>query len=41
MDVSRLSGLGWKASITLKDGIQMVCADFIKKYTAGELDRGA
>ncbi len=41
MDVSRLTGLGWKASITLKDGIEMVCADFIAKYTAGELDKRA
>ena len=41
MDVSRLSGLGWKASIILKDGIQSVCGDFITKYTAGELDRRA
>ena len=41
MDVSRLSGLGWKASIILKDGIQRVCSDFITKYTAGELDRRA
>jgi GDP-L-fucose synthase len=41
MDVSRLSGLGWKASITLKDGIESVCADFIAKYTAGELDKRA
>lgn len=41
MDVSRLAGLGWKASITLKNGIEMVCADFIAKYTAGELDKRA
>lgn len=31
MDVSRLSGLGWKASTTLKDGIALAYQDFLSK----------
>jgi GDP-L-fucose synthase len=32
MDVSKLAGLGWKASIHLRDGITQVYHDFIKTY---------
>ena len=31
MDVSRLTGLGWKASTTLKDGIALAYQDFLSK----------
>ncbi|WP_058086540.1 GDP-L-fucose synthase [Aquabacterium parvum] len=31
MDVSRLSGLGWRASTTLKDGIALAYQDFLSK----------
>lgn len=32
MDVSRLSGLGWKASTSLVDGIQIAYQDFLARY---------
>lgn len=33
MDVSKLTGLGWKARIHLRDGITQVYRDFIKTYS--------
>lgn len=32
MDVSRLAGLGWRASITLEDGIALAYEDFLARY---------
>jgi GDP-L-fucose synthase len=32
MDVSRLAGLGWRASTTLEDGIRLAYQDFLKNH---------
>lgn len=36
MDVSRLTNLGWKASIELQEGIAQVCRNFAADYAAGK-----
>ncbi|MGF9693070.1 GDP-L-fucose synthase [Rhizobium sp. 0TCS1.26] len=35
LDVSRLQGLGWKASIGLREGIALAYADFLSKHPGG------
>jgi GDP-L-fucose synthase len=37
MDVSRLSGLGWKAKIALREGIEKTYASFLAEKAAGKL----
>lgn len=37
MDVSRLTGLGWKARIALRDGIEKTYASFLAEKAAGTL----
>jgi GDP-L-fucose synthase len=37
MDVSRLSALGWKAQIGLRQGVQKTCASFLAEKAAGTL----
>jgi nucleoside-diphosphate-sugar epimerase len=33
MDVSKINAMGWKARITLEEGIRMVYGDYQKKLT--------
>ena len=37
MDVSRLSGLGWKAKIALREGVAKTYASFLAEQAAGTL----
>ena len=37
MDVSRLTGLGWKAKIGLREGIEKAYASFLAEKAAGKL----
>jgi GDP-L-fucose synthase len=39
LDVSQLTGLGWKASTTLRDGLRIYCASYLKRLLAGRVDR--
>jgi GDP-L-fucose synthase len=32
LDVSRLAGLGWRARITLREGVAMAYQDFLKTH---------
>lgn len=36
MDVTKLTNLGWKAKIGLKDGIEQVCNAFVEDYKVGK-----
>jgi GDP-L-fucose synthase len=37
LDVSRLSALGWRARIGLREGIERTYADFLAEKSAGRL----
>ncbi|HYA07638.1 MAG TPA: GDP-L-fucose synthase, partial [Xanthobacteraceae bacterium] len=34
LDVSRINGLGWRAKTPLREGLQLMYADFVKRYAA-------
>ena len=36
LDVSKLAGLGWKSTISLRDGIQLAYSDFLIKFNSHE-----
>jgi GDP-L-fucose synthase len=37
MDVSKLAGLGWKAKIALREGVEKTYASFLAEQAAGTL----
>jgi GDP-L-fucose synthase len=36
LDVSRLSGLGWKAGIPLEEGLRQTYEDYMRKAQSGQ-----
>ena len=33
MDSIRLNSLGWRASVSLEEGLRLACGDFLKNHT--------